>query len=272
MWVAAHQTAGSLLSKEKGFLEMSFQCFIRNWKNNARKQKKCWVFGSMQTPECRVASSSKLQTQLFIPCHCYVRNKRFQFGLTVSESKIRSFLHPQASCCMFSCLNSSPGYMASTARGHGRIFSLSRAVEQPPQPFPVVFLFVELTRNVLFEVHWAIRWLFCLWRYSSKRYGSLALHWCVMRHVITHEKYQSLQCPNITLQLVWLSHNCYGFQLKHVRVTVSKGFKAFFMHCFFFCISKIEIFSLFLEKLIILTCILYAVMHCVGSGVDCTEI
>lgn len=230
-------------------------------------KKISWVFGSTQTPECRVAGSSKLQTQLFIPSHGYARSKHSQSGLTVSESKIRSLLHPQASWCVFSSLEPSSAYMASTARGHGRVFSLRRAVEQLPRPFPVAFLCVGSTRNVVSEVQWAIRWLVRFWRYSSKWYGSLALHWWVMRDVITDEKYQSLQCSNITLQLVWVSHNCYGFQLKHVRVTVSKSFKAFPSH-----ISKIEIFILCLEKLITLICILYAVMHCVGSGVDCTQI
>lgn len=36
-----------------------------------------------------------LQTPLFVPSHSYVRNMCSQFGLAVSESKIRSLVYPQ---------------------------------------------------------------------------------------------------------------------------------------------------------------------------------
>lgn len=53
-WVAAHRTAGSIMSKEMGFPVMSFRCSIHDWKKGPGNKKIGWVFGYTQTPECRV--------------------------------------------------------------------------------------------------------------------------------------------------------------------------------------------------------------------------
>lgn len=69
---------------------------LHTWlKKRSRKQKNrlsFWLY-----PDSRVQGmiwSGRFQTLLFIPGHCYVRDKCSQFGPTVSESKIRSLLYP----------------------------------------------------------------------------------------------------------------------------------------------------------------------------------
>lgn len=59
---------------------------------------------------------------------------------------------------MFASQNSSPGSTAIlTARGHGSVPLPIRAVKKWTELFPMVMVFVALTRIIVSEVHW----LFC---------------------------------------------------------------------------------------------------------------